>query len=510
MAMTSRGYSPFHLLEKLDLRLPFWRYYELHRGRPYSFLLDSARDPRKHGRFSFMGSDPFLTLKAKRLPRKPGQPRATRIELVDRPGASDPSARSVVTEITGDPFEEIRQLLSVHYVDRDAYSGRPTPFLAGAVGYFGYEAGHFIEDIPDLGEDDLGLPDIYLMFVSSTMVHCHRTGASYLSVLGRGPNDVLARVRAERTRDTMLARIEKFEANPPPEWMGPTSAQASAAKLDLHAMFDERAYCKMVDDAKEHIFAGDIFEICLTHRLDAAFQSDPWKLYQELRRVNPAPFAGYLNLPEAQVLSSSPERFLRLGADHIAESRPIKGTRPRGKTEAEDQRLHDELQNAEKDQAENNMIVDLVRNDFGRVCTFGSVNVPELRVIERYATVYQMVSTIRGQLEDERDGVDLVRACFPGGSMTGAPKVEAMKLIDRFEPVKRGIYSGSIGYFDFSGVLDFNIVIRTMVLKNQRSYFNVGGAIIADSEPRAEYQETMDKARALVTALKNTIASDRT
>jgi para-aminobenzoate synthetase component 1 len=504
MSMKRHDYVPVHLLEKLDTKLPFWRYYALHRGSPYSFLLDSASDPQKLGRFSFMGSNPFLVLKAKRVKREPGAPQRTRIEVIDQVG--DPNAVPVVAESEADVFAEIRQLLSAHYVDRASYSGRPVPFLAGVVGYFGYEAGHFVEDLPDLGVDDIALPDVYLLFVNSLMVHCHRTGATYLSVLGRGPNDILARVRAERTRDAMLRRIAAFEADPPKEWAGPTPAQAKNASVEVTARFDEPAYCALVEKAKEHIYAGDIFEMCLTHRLESPFDADPWQLYQELRRINPAPFACLLELPEATIVSSSPERFLRLGADSIAESRPIKGTRPRGATPDEDQRLLTELMSAEKDQAENNMIVDLVRNDFGRVCRFGTVNVPELRIIERYATVYQMVSTIRGQLEQDRDGIDLLRACFPGGSMTGAPKVEAMKIIDQLEPVKRGVYAGSIGYMDFSGALDFNIVIRTFVLKNKRVYYNVGGAIVADSEPRAEYEETVDKSRALVTALKNTKA----
>lgn len=504
MSMKRDDYVPIHLLEKLDIRLPFWRYHALHRGSPYSFMLDSASDPQKLGRFSFMGSNPFLVVKAKRIKGARAGRCKTRLEILDQVG--DPNALPIVTETDGDVFTEIRQLISAHYVDRASYSGRPVPFLSGVVGYFGYDAGHFLEDLPDLGTDDIGLPDIYLLFVNSLMVHCHRTGASYLSVLGRGPNEVLARVRAERTREAMLRRIAAFEADPPPEWEGPTPSQAKNASVEVVARFDKPTYCKLVEKAKEHIYAGDIFELCLTHRLESPFDADPWHLYQELRRINPAPFSCFLELPEATIVSSSPERFLRLGADSIAESRPIKGTRPRGDTPEEDQRLLQELVTAEKDQAENNMIVDLVRNDFGRVCRFGTVNVPELRIIERYATVHQMVSTIRGQLEPDRDGIDLLRACFPGGSMTGAPKVEAMKIIDQLEPVKRGVYAGSVGYMDFSGPLDFNIVIRTFVLKNKRAYYNVGGAIVADSEPNAEYEETVDKSRALVSALKNTKA----
>jgi aminodeoxychorismate synthase component I len=229
---------------------------------------------------------------------------------------------------------------------------------------------------------------------------------------------------------------------------------------------------------------------------------DPWELYAILREINPAPFAAWLQLPGFQVISASPERFLRLDDDRTAESRPIKGTRPRGADAAEDTRLRDDLANSIKDRAENVMIVDLVRNDLGRVAEIGSVEVPELQIIEQYATVFQMVSTIQARLRKDRDPFDLVRACFPGGSMTGAPKIEAMKIIDAIEPVKRGVYSGAIGYFDHSGLMDLSIVIRTIVCQDGRATFGVGGAIVADSDPAAEYQETLDKARALIAAIR--------
>jgi aminodeoxychorismate synthase component I len=484
-----------HLVEELSLRRPFWRYFEVFRRHQHAFLLDSAQDPRSLGRFSFVGGQPFLVFKAKRV--KGGTRGVTRVDIV-RCGAG--AGESVLYETTRNPFDELHQLINLHGIPRECYSAHPTPFLAGAVGYFGYEAAHFIEQIPDLGADDLGLPDIYMMFFDSLLVHCHGTGATHLSVVGRGPNERLARERAERTRDAMLRRIEDFEASSCAPW---SRSRGLRPTLSVEATFDEQGYTALVERAKEHIFAGDIFEVCLTHRLTSPTTADPWALYHELRAINPAPFACYLRLPEADVVSSSPERFLRLSDDGTAESRPIKGTRPRGATPEEDLALSRDLAQSPKDQAENNMIVDLVRSDFGRVCRFGTVQVPELRIIEAYSTVYQMVSTIRGQLDDGKSGIELIRACFPGGSMTGAPKIEAMKIIDRLEPVKRGIYGGSIGYIDFSGTLDLNIVIRTIVMRGKRAYYNVGGAIVADSDPRSEYMETLDKARALIVALQN-------
>jgi aminodeoxychorismate synthase component I len=492
-----------HLLEEVSLRLPFWRYHAMHCGRPYSFLLDSARDPQKLGRFSFLGSEPFLVYRAWRQRGQSPAAGAVIETTLLRSRDGQPLAQPVVSRDVADPFSDLRRLLHAYRVDPAAAGDRPVPFLAGAVGYFGYEGNYLIEDLPDLGKDDLALPTVYLLFCDVLLAQAHGTGKTYLSVVGRGDSDRQARHNAQALRERWVRRIEAFEASPPPEWEGPSPARAAAASVPVHAHFDEAGYSQVVQAAREHIFAGDIFEVCTTHRLDSPLPGDPWDLYQELRRINPAPFACYLDLPEVQVVSSSPERFLRLGDDRTAESRPIKGTRPRGQTPEQDDKLYRELFRSVKDRAENVMIVDLVRNDFGRVCKFHSVVVPELMIVEQYATVFQMVSTIRGTLEENRDGLDLVRACFPGGSMTGAPKVEAMKIIDRLEPVKRGIYSGSIGYLDFAGSLDLNIVIRTFVVKDGRCYFNVGGAVVADSDPRDEYRETLTKAQALVTALHN-------
>jgi aminodeoxychorismate synthase component I len=259
-----------------------------------------------------------------------------------------------------------------------------------------------------------------------------------------------------------------------------------------------------VQTVKDHIAAGDVYQVCLTHRHETPLVGgSAWDLYKELRRINPAPFASFLRFPEVEIVSSSPERFLKVDASGLAECRPIKGTRPRGKTPVEDERLRNELQNSPKDRAENVMIVDLVRNDFGRVCRYGSVLVPDFLTIEEYATVFQMVSTVEGRLAEGRDRFDLIRACFPGGSMTGAPKIEAMKIIDTIEPVTRGIYSGAIGYLDFRGAMDLSMVIRTIIVKDGRCYFHVGGGIVADSDPAAEYQETQDKAKALTMAIEN-------
>jgi aminodeoxychorismate synthase component I len=491
-----------HLLVELDLAAPFWRYQQMHQQEPYAFLLDSALGSARLGRYSFLGADPFLVYKAKRRLRAGGAALA-QIEVTYRHDAQGRVlARPIVETRTADLFDDLRTVLGDYAIDHSTYQDHPVPLLAGAVGYFGYEAGHFVEELPDQGADDLELPDVYFMLHDVLLAECHESGKSFLSVVGRGPTSDDARRAAELRRDKMLARIAAFDTAGCEDDVAVNGRQR-AAEVTVHSQFDAEAYCRLVETCRQHIFAGDAFEICLTHRLDAGLTADPWQLYQELRRINPAPFASYLRFPEAQVLSSSPERYVSMGPDRVAESRPIKGTRRRGLSAAEDAAARRELTTSLKDRAENMMIVDLVRNDLGRVCKFGSVHVPELMVVEPYATVFQLVSTVRGELADDRDALDLIRASFPGGSMTGAPKIEAMKIIDQLEPVKRGIYSGAIGYLDFCGTIDLSIAIRTFVVTDGRCYFSVGGAVVADSDPRAEYQETLDKARALITALEN-------
>ncbi len=264
--------------------------------------------------------------------------------------------------------------------------------------------------------------------------------------------------------------------------------------------FDRASYRRAVQQCKDYIAAGDIFEVNMTQRFACPISVTPWQLYCRLRRINPAPFAAYLNFPELTVASASPERFLQVRGRQV-ETRPIKGTRRRGRNPFEDACLRQELVSSEKDRAELVMIVDLERNDLGRVCSFGSVHVPELICLEEYPTVWHLVSTVRGTLENGKDVGDLLKASFPGGSITGAPKIRAMEIIEELEPVKRGVYTGSIGYLGFDGGCDLNIVIRTFVIKDQVAYFHAGGAVVADSDPDAEYWETIHKARALMQAL---------
>ena len=269
----------------------------------------------------------------------------------------------------------------------------------------------------------------------------------------------------------------------------------------MKSSFTRAGYLDAVERVREYIFAGDIFQANLSQRFEVASDESPWSFYTRLRERNAAPFAAFLDFPEVAVVSASPERFLRVDAERVVETRPIKGTRPRGVGPEHDAALGQALAESAKDRAENLMIVDLMRNDLSRVCAPGSVRVSELFSLERYATVHHLVSTVVGTLASGADAIDLLRAAFPGGSITGAPKLRAMEIIAELEPSRRGVYCGSIGYWSVTGELDTSIAIRTAVFQDGRIYFSAGGGIVADSVPEQEYLETLDKARAMIDAL---------
>jgi para-aminobenzoate synthetase component 1 len=281
----------------------------------------------------------------------------------------------------------------------------------------------------------------------------------------------------------------------------PVHGFEAAEQIGLRSSFTHRGYLDAVSRVRDYIIAGDIFQANLSQRLEVPLEEDPWHLYKRLREVNPAPFAAYLEFEDIAVASASPERFLLVDTAGRVETRPIKGTRPRGISPLHDAALSQALADSEKDRAENLMIVDLLRNDLSRVCEPGSVRVPELFALERFRTVHHLVSTVTGHLRPDCRATDLLAAAFPGGSITGAPKVRAMEIIAELEPSRRGIYCGSIGYLSLTGAMDTSIVIRTCVCAGGRVYFSVGGGIVADSDPEQEYRETLDKGRALVSAL---------
>jgi para-aminobenzoate synthetase component 1 len=429
--------------------------------------LDSALVDGRLGRYSYLAADPLAILRAK----------GRRIALAWRDGRRE--------HLEGDPYEALAALL--RRFGRPAQPGLP-PFQGGAIGYFGYELGHHVERLP-YAEDDLGLPDMWVGLYDTVLAWDHVANAAWLIThadLGGAGAAVARRLAAGRAR---LAggpsdATGDVVATPPP----PTST------------FSRDAYLRAVVTVKEHLARGDVYQVNLSQRFAVRPTAAPQTLYARLRALSAAPFGAYLDCGELVVLSASPELFLRLDGDTI-ETRPMKGTRPRGATPAEDAALAAELRASAKDRAENVMIVDLLRNDLGRICVVGSVHVPELFVVEQYPTVHQLVSTVRGRLRPGLGAIDALRVCLPGGSVTGAPKLRAMEIITALEGRARGVYCGAIGYIGFDGAMCASVAIRIIVLARGTAFVQVGGGIVADSDPATEYAETLHKARGAFAAL---------
>jgi len=447
-------------------------------NRQFSFFLDSGVDAHKLGRYSFIGSDPFLVLSTH------GR------EVIITRGAEKNC-------LSGNPFDVLNHLLETYRLDSRS---SPVPFIGGAVGYLGYDLCHFTERLPSSAVDDLKLPECYFGFYDLVLAFDNLQGKAY--VISTGFPELIENKRIERAQKRLNEmKASLAEVSPSGTEAMFTSSPAAMKQINLKGGFTHKTYVDAVKKCRQYIINGDIFEVNLSQRFEAELAVTPYELYRRLRQINPAPFACYLGFDEVSVVSASPERFLRVRGDWV-ETRPIKGTRPRGKNPEEDEVLANELLSSSKDRAENIMIVDLERNDLSRVCRFGTVKVTELAILETFPSVFHLTSTVVGRLGEGKNGIDLLKATFPGGSITGAPKVRAMEIIDELEPTKRSIYTGSIGYLSFNGDLDLNIAIRTFLVKGKKAYFQVGGAVVYDSDPEAEYQETLDKARALVDAIK--------
>jgi para-aminobenzoate synthetase component 1 len=477
----------YPLVEEVFTPLTAPELFELIKDNPYSFFLDSGMDPQRLGRYSFLGSEPFLVMKS----------RGSEITLV----------RGREHEVQhGNPFDAIGKLLEIYKLD---HCPAPVPFLGGAVGYFSYNLCHFIERLPSTAIDDLNLPESYFAFYDAVMAFDCLEGRAYFVATGFPETEEEQRLRRARMRlEEMKAWL--YAASPSQEASltrrgnsgeGEFQSTQENRRVLLKSNFTPEEYIKAVDRVREYIAAGDVFQVNLSQRFEADLKIPPYELYKRLRMVNPAPFASYLNFQDMTIVSASPERFLKVQGN-LVETRPIKGTRPRGRDTVEDERLAQELTHSTKDRAENVMIVDLERNDLGRVCRYGTVKVAELAILETFPTVFHLTSTVVGRLRRGKSNIDLLKATFPGGSITGAPKVRAMEIIDELEPTKRSVYSGSIGYLSFNEDMDINIVIRTFLIKEGKAYFQVGGGIIYDSDSEAEYMETLDKAKALIQALQ--------
>jgi anthranilate synthase component 1 len=370
------------------------------------------------------------------------------------------------------------------------------PFTGGAVGYFGYDMVRTIEEIPKTGIDDLGVDDAVLMFYKTVLAFDHlRHQIHIISNIFVNESSEPIEIQYRKAVEEIQA-IESVIRAP----LQIPAATQNEADVTVRSNFDKKDYLAGVAKAKEYIAAGDIFQVVLSQRFEVELTIAPFEVYRALRIVNPSPYMYFLKMPETSIVGSSPEMLVRV-RDRELEYRPIAGTLPRGVTDAEDEANAEKLRGDEKERAEHIMLVDLGRNDLGRVSQYGTVRVEELMSIERYSHVMHLVSSLRGQLRNGVDRWDSLMACFPAGTVSGAPKVRAMEIIDELEPTKRGVYAGAVMYADFSNNLDSCIAIRTLVVRGNKGYIQAGGGIVADSVPENEYVETVNKSKALIRAI---------
>jgi para-aminobenzoate synthetase component 1 len=469
--------SPPILLEEVTLPCPPHEFFATLATRDHAFLLDSARTSDALGAWTFLGFAPFHVHRS-------------------------PDPKCNLLGYTS-PLAELQTLLRRYHRPNPkcnliGYTSAPAPalpFLGGAVGFFSYELCTQLEKLPRTRPDDLPeIPASEFAFYDSFIAHEHATARTWL----------VANPVATTPAFTLLARLRATLASTPPSSKPTCHLISDKPSVHTHeepvANFDFTSYAAAIARIKAYIASGDVYQVNLTQRFSTPLPCAPYELYLRLRQRSPAPFAAYLSFGPVQIISSSPERFLTLRGRRV-ETRPIKGTRPRSPDPAADAALAAELLSSEKDRAELLMIVDLERNDLGRVCDYGSVRVDRLWQLESHPTVHHLVSTISGQLRPGLDIIDCVRATFPGGSITGAPKIRSMEIIDELEPHRRHIYTGAIGYIGFDGHADLNIAIRTITCVNHHAHYHVGGGIVWDSDPASEYQETLDKGRAMHEAL---------
>ncbi len=445
-----------------DFLTPVSAFLKLERNRSHAFLLESIEGGERIARYSFLGGDPFLIKRCRN-----GQPAGFMENL-----------RATMARFKSVKLPNL------------------PPFTGGAVGYFGYDMVRTIEDIPQTGVDDLAVDDAVLMFYKTVLAFDHLRHQIHIisNVIVDESNQPI-----EDQYQKAVEEIGQIEAvlRAPLEIPVTTRAEGD---LVVRSNFERQDFINGVVKAKEYIAAGDIFQVVLSQRFEVDLQASPFDVYRALRIVNPSPYMYFLKMPDTSIVGASPEMLVRI-RDGEVEYRPIAGTLPRGATAAEDEALAERLRNDEKERAEHIMLVDLGRNDLGRVSRYGTVRVEDLMFIERYSHVMHLVSSLRGQLRDGVDRWETLMACFPAGTVSGAPKVRAMEIIDELEPTKRGVYSGAIMYVDFSNNLDSCIVIRTLVARGDKGYIQAGAGIVADSVPENEYQECVNKARALIRAI---------
>ncbi|MDA8432656.1 MAG: anthranilate synthase component I family protein [Nitrospiraceae bacterium] len=454
-----------------------------------SILFESVKGSEQTGRYSFIGFDPYLVLTVK-------------------DGLVEVESGGRKTLSTRKPLQRLRELLL-------AYRQEPVedlpPFQGGAAGMLTYDFVHYLERLPKNAVDDLALPEAHFFMIDRLVAFDHKEEKSWVVVCPGVRNTRLGYSEiyadhefcvkeAEETLEQIVDRIRRGDASQP----GKTVSGSGLPRPEVNVRHDvaKGRYEEMVRKAKDYIAAGDIFQANLSLRVSAEVGGiEPWDLYTTLREVNPSPFSSFIDFGDYQIVSSSPERLVRV-RDGVIDTRPIAGTRPRGRDSREDDAMRAELLLNEKERAEHIMLIDLERNDIGRVSDYGSVLVDELMVTEDYSHVMHIVSNVRGRLAEGKDCFDVIKATFPGGTITGVPKVRCMEIIDEIEPFRRGPYTGSLGYIGFNGNMDLNIIIRTFLVKDGMAYIQAGAGIVADSDPEREYYESLKKAEALIRTLE--------
>lgn len=458
----------------LDTETPITVYSKVATEKP-SFLLESVEGGKMLGRYSFIGLDPIVFLASHR-------------------GTTTVQWNGKKKVAAGDPFAILENILKEF--NSPEMEDMP-PFYGGAVGYLGYDMVRHIERIPDRGNGETGVPDCLLMIPGVTVIMDHASHTVTVVATTRPEGDCRTEYHRAVTRiSDLMARIS---GGRPPAGL-PATPGAGSRPVTIRSNMTKEAYMAKVETAKEYIRSGDILQVVLSRRLDLNFRGDPFRVYRRLRTNNPSPYLYYLDMGEVVLAGSSPEMLVRVQNRNI-ETRPIAGTRPRGRNSAEDAGLAADLLSDIKERAEHLMLVDLGRNDVGRVSKPGTVKVPQFMEVERYSHVMHLVSSVKGEIEDGLTGLDALKACFPAGTVSGAPKVRAMQIIEELEPSRRGPYAGAVGYLGFNGNTDTAIAIRTIVFHGNNASIQVGAGIVADSDPAGEFDETENKAEALIKAL---------
>jgi len=451
----------YYILKSYKLKIDPFQIFAVLKNERNCFFLDSSLNSNSLGRYSFLGIDPFYVLETKNQ----------------------------------DPLPRLREILGRYRIHVPKNS---LPFLGGAVGYFGYDLGFILEKkLKKKPKAGLAILDCAFGFYNSAIIIDHFKQQLYIFSVGFPETNY----RLEKSLcEFNFKKIYKLLCRSSSLRGSHQKDNSKASRTELKSNFTKEDYILAIKKAKEYIRKGDIYQVNLSQEFHAKTDLSGSQIYKQLRKISPSYFSAYLDCQDYQILSSSPESFLRLEGNTVT-TRPMKGTRPRSRNKLSDRRFKQDLVASVKDKAELIMIVDLERNDLGRVCSYDSIKVNTLRQLEKYSTVFQTTATVCGRLHNDRDRVDLIRACFPGGSITGCPKIRAMEIIEELEPGRRSIYTGSLGYLSFSGTMDLNILIRTILKKRDKLYFSVGGGIVADSKPQGEYQETLVKAKALMQAI---------